>query len=82
MEWIKRIENLRGTLKETFTAKYDGILPRTPLVRPKSKICNIKRDDKYPHPFHMGVPPLPVVANSGQRFKDRDLMDALGILLL
>ena len=57
MEWIKRIENSCGTLKETFTAKYDGILPRTPLVRPKFKLYNSKRDDKHPHHFHMGVPP-------------------------
>ena len=59
MEWIKRTENSRGTLKEAFTAKYDGILPRTPWVRPKSKIYNTKRDDKHPRPFHMGVPPTP-----------------------
>ena len=77
MEWIK-------ALKETFTAKYDGILPRTHWVRPKSKIYNSKWDNKHPLPLHWeSLPPYPpVVANSGQRFKDRDLMDALDIVLL
>ena len=59
MEWIKRTENSRGILREAFTAKYDGILPRIPRVRPKSKIYNTKRDDEHPRPFHMGVPPTP-----------------------
>ena len=26
----------RATVNETFTAKYDGVFPRTPYVRPKS----------------------------------------------
>ena len=47
----------RATLNETFTAKYDGVLPRTPLVRPKSEIYPPKRDDEHPHPFHMWSPP-------------------------
>ena len=36
----------RATLNETFTAKHDGVLPRTPLVRPKSEIYTPKRDDE------------------------------------
>ena len=48
-----------ATLNETFTAKYDGVLPRTPQVRPKSEIYTPKRDDEHPHPFHMRSPPLP-----------------------
>ena len=46
-----------ATLNETFTAKYDGVLPRTPYVRPKSEIYTRKRDDEHPHPFHMRIPP-------------------------
>ena len=58
----------RATLNETFTAKYDGVLPRTRLwtgslfgeKRPKSEIYTSKRDDELPHPFHMrSSPPLP-----------------------
>jgi len=48
----------RATLKETFTAKYDGVLPRTPQVRPKSEIYTPKRDDEHPHHFHMRSPSL------------------------
>ena len=49
-----------ATLNKTFTAKYDGILPRTPQVRPKSEIYTPKRDNEHPHPFHMrSQPPLP-----------------------
>ena len=44
-------------LRTTFMAKYSGVLPRTPQVRPKSEICITKRDDKHPCPFHMGVSP-------------------------
>ena len=40
--------------KETFTDKYNGILPITPLVRPKSEIYTPKRHDDHPRPFHMG----------------------------
>ena len=43
----------RATLNETFTAKYDGVLPRTPQVRPKSEIYTPRRDDEHPHPFSM-----------------------------
>ena len=49
----------RATLNETFTAKYDGGLPRTPYVRPKSEIYTPKRDDEHPHPFHMRSSPPP-----------------------
>ena len=57
----------RATLNETFTAKYDGVLPRTSLwtgslfgeKRPKSEIYTSKRDDELPHPFHMQSPPPP-----------------------
>ena len=49
----------RATLKETFTAKYNGVLSRTPLVRPKSQIFTLKGDDEHPLPFHMSVPPPP-----------------------
>ena len=50
----------RATLNEIFTVKYDGILPRTPYVRPKSKIYTPKGDEEHPHPFHMrSYPPPP-----------------------
>ena len=48
--------SLRATLNETFTAKCNGILPRTPLVTPKSEIYTPKRGDEHPRPFHMRVP--------------------------
>ena len=41
----------RATLNEPFTAKYDGVLPRRPYVRPKSEIYSPKRDDEHPHPL-------------------------------
>ena len=44
----------RATLNETFRAKYDGVLPRTPT--PKSEIYTPKRDDEHPHP------PIPITA--------------------
>ena len=47
----------RATLNETYMAKYDGVLPRTPEVRPKSEIYTPKRDDEHPTPFICGVPP-------------------------
>ena len=54
----------RETLNETFTAKYDGVLPGTPLLRPKSKFTPPKRDDEHPHPFHMlSFPPSPPGVN-------------------
>ena len=61
MEWIKRTENSRGTLKEAFTAKYDGILPRTPWVRPKSKIYNLQHQARRQAspPLSYGSPPYP-----------------------
>ena len=40
-------------------AKSDGVLPRTPSVRPKSEIYNPKRGDEHPYPFHMRSPPPP-----------------------
>ena len=40
-------------------AKYNGVLPRTPQVRPKSEIDNPKRDNKHPRPFDMESPPSP-----------------------
>ena len=43
----------RATLNETYTAKYGGVLPRTPQVRPKSVIYTPKRDDEHLHSFHM-----------------------------
>ena len=46
----------RATLNETFTAKYGGVLPRTPYVRPKSEIYTTKRDDEHPHPFRVKHP--------------------------
>ena len=46
----------RATLNETFTAKYDGVLLRTPQLRPKSEIYTPKRDDEHPHPFYMRSP--------------------------
>ena len=47
----------RATLNETFTAKYDGVLPITPYVRPNSEIYTPKRDDENLHPCHMRSPP-------------------------
>ena len=47
----------RATLDETFTAKYDGVLPRTPYVRQKSEISTLKRDDEHPNPFRSPAPP-------------------------
>ena len=41
----------------SFTAKYDGVLPRTPEVRPKSEIYTPKRDDEHPNHLHMRSPP-------------------------
>ena len=58
----------RATLKETFTAKYndDGVLSRTPLVRPKSQIYTPKGDDEHPRTFHMSFPfPPPPPERSG-----------------
>ena len=49
----------RATLNETFKAKYGGVLPRTPYVRPKSEIYTPKRDDEHPQPFHMRSPSPP-----------------------
>ena len=46
----------RATLNETFMANYDGVLPRTPSVRPKSEIYTPQRDDELPHSFHMPSP--------------------------
>ena len=40
-------------------AKYDGVLPRTPQVRPKSENYISEGDDEHPHPFHMPSPPCP-----------------------
>ena len=62
---IKRIVNIQffnisssATLKETFTAKYNGVLPSTPKARPNvSEIYTPKRDDEHPRPYHMGVIP-------------------------
>ena len=63
---IKRTENnilfniaSREILKETFTAKYNCVLPRTPSVRPKSEIYTPKRDAEHPRPFQFGDPPPP-----------------------
>ena len=47
-----------ATLNETFMAKYYGVLPRTPKLRPKSEIYTPKRDGENPHPFHT-LSPLP-----------------------
>ena len=49
----------RATLNETFTAKYDGVLPRTPYVRQKSEIYTPKRDDEHPYHLHMRSPTPP-----------------------
>ena len=40
-------------------AKYYGVLPRTPQVRPKSEIYTFKRDDEHPHPLPMQRAPPP-----------------------
>ena len=55
----------RATLNETFTAKYDKVLPRTSQMRPKSEIYTPKRDDEHPHPFHMrSFPPGLILMNN------------------
>ena len=59
----------RATLNKTFTAKNDGILPRTPKVRPKSEIYTPKRDDEHPHPFCMqslSPPPRELISVLGE----------------
>ena len=54
-------------------AKYNGVLPRTPQVRPKSEIDNPKRDDKHPRPFDMESPPPPPPSPGRQDgFQNRD----------
>ena len=55
----------RATLNETFTAKYNGVLPRTPYVRPKSEIYTPKRD-KHSRPFNIRVPPPPLPPGGGK----------------
>ena len=58
MEYFNLYPYVVLILKETFTAKYNGVLPRTPEVRSKSEIYTPKLDDEHPRPFHMGNPPL------------------------
>ena len=41
----------RATLNETFTAKYNGVLPRTPSVGTKSEIYTPKRDNQHRSPL-------------------------------
>ena len=54
-------------------AKYNGVLPRTPQVRPKSEIDNPKWDDKHPRPLDMESPPLrPPSAGRQDGFQNRD----------
>ena len=59
MEYFNLYPYIVLILKETLTAKYNGVLPRTPWVRSKSEIHTPKLDDEHPRPFHMGNPPLP-----------------------
>ena len=83
----------RATLNETFMAKYDGVLPRTPSVRPTSEIYTPRRDDEHPHPFHMRIPPrggnqgndsgLTLLVKKGDRSKiivDRAVLPTNGFL--
>ena len=58
-----------ATLNETLTAKYDGVLLRTPYTKPKSGIYTRKRDNEYPYPFHMRSPPPGLVVNEEDYFK-------------
>ena len=53
-----------ATLKKTFTAKYKGVLPRTPQGRPKSEIYTPKRDLR---PFQEGFPPRLGVTCTAQK---------------
>ena len=53
-------------------AKYHGILPRTPQVRPKSEIGNRKRYNKHPRPFDLGVPPPPPRPGRQDGFQNPD----------
>ena len=57
-------------LQKTCTAIYDGFLPRTPSVRPKSEIYTPKRDDEHPLPFHMQSAPPPRPIHAFRRFTD------------
>jgi len=50
----------RATLKETFTAKYDGVLPRTPKWDQNQKFTPLSETTSIPTHFICGVtPPLP-----------------------
>ena len=58
-----------ATLNETFTAKCNSVLPRTPSVRPKSEIYTPKQDDEHPKPFYMrSASPPPRVTNARALF--------------
>ena len=41
----------RSTLNETFMAKYDGVLPRTPSVSPNPKFTPLRETTTFPTPF-------------------------------
>ena len=69
----------RATLNETFMAKYDGVLPRTPSVRPKSEIYTPRRDDDLPHSFHMPSSPPPPYPRAVQD-KARQVNVLFGVL--
>ena len=45
-----------ATLNKTFVTTYDGVMPRKPVVTPKSEIHTPERDDEHPRPFHVRVP--------------------------
>ena len=45
------------TLNENFATAYGGVMPKTPQEIQNSKFYTPKRDDKYPRPFHLRVPP-------------------------
>ena len=48
-----------ATLKETFTAKYDGVLPRTPKWDHNPKFTALSETTSIPTPFICGVSPPP-----------------------
>jgi len=70
-----------ATLQEIFTAKYNGVLPRTPQVRPKSKIYTPKRDNEHPRPFHVEENHVPIYLRTSFRVELERLLLFIKITL-
>ena len=69
---------------ETFTAKYNGVLPRTPYVRPKSEIYAPKRDNEHLQPFHMRSPSPGFAPLRQRRFdpKNSTVMNCINVYMI